>query len=123
MYEYDLGTAALFDLEDNDITAATVTYNGNDYPCSATVLNVDETMRAIGVGLTPTALVQIYIRKAVLPDGVNFNQHGATGKVGHFLSLTRKFNGDQFDLKIADNGRRDLVIGYELTCVDQNEGA
>jgi len=115
MFENDLGEEALQEMEQSDITGARVSYAGGDYPCTMVV----EGMGSIFIpgGQSPKAETTIYIRKAVLPDDVEF-------RPGHNLDATRNSTGGNKALTIAqDLGIRDLVFAYELTCVDRNENA
>ncbi len=114
-YESEMGMDALLELESMDLTGGTLNYGGAEFACCAPVLGTAD-MLGVG-GFSKVTELQIFVRKAVLPEKLEFHS-------GDPIFFQRKATGERRELKISQHmGVRDFVFAWELTAQDVNEGA
>lgn len=110
MAESDLMNMALCAFESSDF-GGTITYAGKIYPCSVGSLGVGS--RFVAGGFSPNMEATVVVRKGVLD--VAF-------KTGERIGVTDG-NGTTRALKIANEGVRDCIFAWELTCDSVNQNA
>ena len=110
MAEYDLMETALLQFEASDF-GGTATLGGATVPCSPGSMGIGS--RLLEGGFSPNAEATVVIRKS---------QYATKPKVGMAITVTDG-NGTAQRLKITDDGVRDCVFAWELTCDNVVQGA